>query len=232
MAECEKVGDFVAAGPIGEDFSFYGVISGFDDNTGFGLDIYDYGFPVHLHVPKASESGYFHWDRPINKHVVLSKAKYLEHLGGVSKSMDKKLGGEDLVAACWASRQHYLQGVMENIKDGLPQYCISAVHPPKTGVYVLCSATNNEPNRCSLSPDKVDLEGLVVTPRYSPRDVAVMIAHMHPNKFGKISPRNTNFTHCGAIMDAVYFVYEVPENAVDFVKNHNPFVLDLTLRKL
>lgn len=226
-----KTGDFVSAGPIDGDLSLYGVITGFDAHNGFGIDIYDYGFPINYHVQNAERCTYsFIPEKQKNKYVVLSKEAYLEHLAKAEKLMDKRLKSKNLIAACWASRQHYLKGIIENIKNNAPEYKINDAPAPKTGVYVICKSRGNDPVRCSLSPEENDLEGLIVTPRYNPKDIAVIIAQLNPTNFGKVIPDQTSYNQCGSIMNARYFVYEIPEDAVDFVKN--PFVLDLNLRRV
>jgi hypothetical protein len=184
---------------------------------------YDKGFPQVLIIEKNSAVK------------ELSLEKYLGHLINSMINTADLRKTKDMVAACWASRQHYLYGVIKSIKQiialrrdnydsmvcKISPELITDIHKinpefPKTGVYVVSTRDNAEGYMCGLDPAKTDLEGLIINPATHPMDnpeeASEVITRLYKKNYGSVK-------RFESADDKGYFCYEVPTYAVAWVKN-------------
>ncbi|MFW5871547.1 MAG: hypothetical protein ACOCUT_00425 [bacterium] len=188
------------------------------------LENFNWGFPaqyqgIPTHSYEDSES--------IKKISELNKSQFIEHLEKQSEKLYSLTETKDLVAACFASRYHFLNGIIENIKkddhEGIFLHNIMPEYP-ETGVYVLSARdqTYGESEsgwRNSQDPSKINLEGIIFNPRVTPRMASQIVSRWYGNKFGSVEGVEIN----SGINFNSFFCHEVPDFAVDFVKNPATF---------
>ena len=216
-----KTGNFLKLEPIKEGRALYGIVTGFGGliDHGVFLDIYDMGFPIGRYVDKSLKNN---WGFPLEQEynpIILTAGQFLEHLEEARDALKPRIESRDLVAACWASREHYLSGVIDRIrangKDIQQHYEIKPAFAG-TGVYVLSARTHMEEDRCNIDPSRANLEGIVIDPRVSPLNASRLVTAWFGSTFKSVE----------GVQDAsgfAYFCHEIPEKAKDFVSNPTVF---------
>jgi hypothetical protein len=205
-----------------KDNEFIGIVPLTSSSTNFRnyLEVFDFGFPVtHRGLPIQS---YGHTESII-KISELNKSQFIEHLEKKSDNLYSLTESKDLVAACFASRYHFLNGIIENIKkDNHKEIYLYNIMPeyPETGVYVLSArdktyAEEESGWRNNQDPSKINLEGIVFNPRVTPRMASQIVSRWYGDKFGSVEGAEINL----GINFNSFFCHEVPDFAVDFVKN-------------
>ena len=139
------------------------------------------------------------------------------------KIINKKLGTNDFIAAAWASRKNYLNGVIDEVKKQSeiesPHYTLLHPRAPHTGVYLICNGNNNY-QRCVLDPNETKLEGLVIEPRPPIAQVAAIVQHFFPERFGSVVGRGEGMSfNEGNVFNRRYFAYEIPEEFTGIITN-------------
>ena len=207
-------------------------------DSGILLDVYDFGFPISVHVNSVQSDTIFHRVEPINEAHQISVSEYCLHLENSKRELVERTKNGGLAAACFSARAKYVEGVIKKIQEkqkesDFPHYKIAS-STPGTGMYVVCTATSNVmSDRNSLDPSKAALEGLIVEPRIHPANLAIVLQQFFPDSFGKVvslqSPDNckgmTWGSRRGNVDNRGYFVYEIPEEGTVFI--NNPRVLTL-----
>lgn len=194
------------------------------------LEILDFGFPISYEYVDPSVSYVSHGENrrsKIEKITQLNKSQFIEHLKKKSDDLYSLTESKDLVAACFASRYHFLNGIIENIKnDNNEGIYLHNIIPgyPKTGVYVLSARDQKYPEeksgwRNNQDPSKINLEGIAFNPRVPPRIASQIVSRWYGNKFGSVEGVKINFS----INFNSFFCHEVPDFAIDFVKNPTIF---------
>lgn len=183
------------------------------------LEVYDFGFPVTFKNFNLEL-----YEKETNENISeLNKAQFIEHLEKKSEELYSLTESKDLAAACFASRHHYLNGIIENIKkvnDDKVYFHNIVPKYPETGVYVLSARDqkydeNNSGHRNDGDPSKINLEGISFNPRVTPRIASQIVSRWYGNKFGSVEGVEINL----GINFNSFFCHEVPEFALDFVKN-------------
>lgn len=201
----------------------YGLVKGFsrgDYGKGGNVHIvsYDFGFATSLIVEDVTPDP-FNWpsaNNPKNPGVQIPNKEFLEHLKQRRDSMNEKLKSKDLIAACWATRQHCVDGIIKNLEKNIEHinhWELTKGTSAKTGVYVICPTHYSPevyPDRCDKDPSNVPLQGLIVKPRASPSGIAKALKLLGINfkKGPEVWTKGIDL-----------FAYEIPENATEFVKN-------------
>jgi hypothetical protein len=156
----------------------------------------------------------------------LTLDEFLELSNKDLNSIKSKIKQEDKVGAVYASRHHYLQGVMDFLKE----HYRTKIHPsdikpklPGTGVYVISENFFNHPTQNHFEPENVPLEAfkIISENQVHPVQAALLLTHIYGHKFGDIKPNTPNLfdSRTGGIMNLGYFAHEVPDYAVPWIKN-------------
>lgn len=211
-----QTGNFVAITPAKSGTEVvHGIVTGFARDNGIFIDIFDYGFPFGQFFKNCFE-GRFYWT-PEGKDFNVEKLSLPQFLGHLEQARDRiipKKESKDLVAACWASREHYLNGVIAQLVQGGTDLVDSwNLKPrfPETGLYVVHSGCF-EDYHCDINPESTNLEAVLIEPRVTPNNAARILTAW----YGRF--RSVTATHPGAT-GIGYFCHEVPESARSFVKD-------------
>lgn len=219
----------------------YGLVTGWGGDpwvVTMGIESYDFGFPCRLHISDIYEKKIWGEEIGKNKALLITPDEFIKHLLKRAKIINKKFQNSNgLAKACWASREHYIKGVIKKIgkrkeKEDWYSHTFIAADSPKTGVYIIGKASGSEPDRCYIDPDDTSLEGLTIEPRLSAAQVAAVVQHFFPTKFGSVigGNRGANFNH-GNVFNRIYFAYEIPEKAIQYVKDPYKFTFDSKSKK-
>ncbi len=138
-----------------------------------------------------------------------TKDETFAHFDSIVDTFEKKIKYGGLSGAISASKQHYLNSVLANLKtNGIDAYTAisTAVSDPETGLYVLMGIYSGQ------GPSE-HLEGLVAVPRLTEKEVSRIMFELKPEGFGNI-PKEVRNTHATSHGDLVaMWSYEVPEKA-------------------
>jgi len=206
-----REGDFLCTKVRGEEAPKFGIFRKqyegrrIGDGGGIVVDNYNRGFPEEVRVPI-----------PGNSYSPMKREDYLTHLGLCLNAMEEKIQGKpgDLRAACWASRHHFLEGVIKNIEKGKSDL---APESPGTGEYVICRATSNDPQRNSLDPSFTELEYVGFELTTEPKNVAESIQERFGNRFRSIISNFGVPSDDGTPLKKYFFAYEIPEKGLVFI---------------
>jgi|APSaa5957512622_1039677.scaffolds.fasta_scaffold26532_3 hypothetical protein len=223
--------EFARSDPINARDPIFGIVTGFPggiSDNGIFVDVYDHGFPIGFFVRNCFEADLgMYWGvtkegyvcgpvkGPEYEFEIISHPKFTEHLGRAKGKLSALTKSEDLAAACWATREDYLSGIIDNIlKNGKDEQHHYNIKPEfaQTGVYVLSRRDRLDEDRCNINPSKTELDGIAIDPRVSPGSASRIVTAWY----------GSNFRSVEGISDAsgqAYFCYEIPERAVDFVKD-------------
>jgi len=152
-----------------------------------------------------------------------TKDESLNHFYNISKDLEKDFGKGGLMGAISARKQHYLDGMISQIKDEEHSLYALCIRPedPMTGMYVLMGIYSGQ------GPSN-QLEGITINPRLAEETVSKVMRDIRPNGIGGVSNDiyDTPATSHGSLV--AYATYEVPKKAVGLVEN--PIRLDLNLK--
>ena len=183
---------------------------------GVFVETHDVGVPHRLYVSECIGDG------APNKIFDLSTGDYMRHLEDCGIEMGKKMKAGGLAGSVWGSRMHHLIGVMTNIDLGLDPS--EPFAEPETGVYAV-HGVSHRLHANMVNPSTAALEGVRCEPRLSPQELASYLGRNYPYRFGSIDTFNAFAAETGRPITVGYHAYEIPREAVPFVKD--PAVFEL-----
>jgi len=151
----------------------------------------------------------------------------LKHFKIISKELGIEFERGGLSGVIAARRQHYLNGIISQLKEeGRDTFYAATINPPDplTGRYVLMGIYSGQ-------GESEHLEGLATAPRLAEKTVSSVMMDICPKGFGKIPSDvyNTPATSHGSLV--TYHTFEVPKKALGLVRNPKKLKLSMQSNK-
>jgi len=151
------------------------------------------------------------------------------------ENLKAKIQTQDEIGAVYASKHHYLNAIIEFLKENHEGNTLERKITPKypeTNVFVISPNTTGHPLRTSIIPETTPLISfqIIADKKYSPAEAAIIATQVFGEKFGglrRVRSGGTVFdSDNGGVMNLAYFAHEVPDYALQWIKN--PVVMELS----